>query len=123
MAVLKCSKTFETRIFPDELIFAQAFFFFFFLGIAVDAPKRIDPRRLIKKCTEEEKKHKFIQSLLTMIRVDLAYQILDQEEQLATFMDERGTSPLHLLADKPSAFKSGCRLGWWSSIIYYCKCY
>nr|POE73364.1 death-associated protein kinase 1 [Quercus suber] len=51
---------------------------------------------------------------------DLAYQILDQEEQLATFMDERGTSPLHLLADKPSAFKSGCRLGWWSSIIYYC---
>ncbi|XP_030946124.1 uncharacterized protein LOC115970671 [Quercus lobata] len=50
---------------------------------------------------------------------DLAYQILDQG-QLATFMDERGISPLHLLANKPSAFKSGCRLGWWSSIIYYC---
>ncbi|KAL4604570.1 hypothetical protein ACB092_10G202000 [Castanea dentata] len=51
---------------------------------------------------------------------DLAYQILHQELRLATFMDENGISPLHLLADKPSAFKSGCCLGWWSKIIYYC---
>ena len=55
---------------------------------------------------------------------DLAYQILLHEERpLANFMDENGVSPLHLLADKPSVFKSGCRLGWWSSIIYYCKCF
>ncbi|GMP26136.1 hypothetical protein CsSME_00002711 [Camellia sinensis var. sinensis] len=31
-----------------------------------------------------------------------------------------GLSPLHVMATKPSAFKSGCRLAGFDKIIYYC---
>ncbi|KAL4604605.1 hypothetical protein ACB092_10G203500 [Castanea dentata] len=51
---------------------------------------------------------------------DLAYKILRLHEELANSVDEEGIGPLHLLAEKPSAFRSGCNLGWWNSIIYYC---
>ncbi|KAL4604592.1 hypothetical protein ACB092_10G202500 [Castanea dentata] len=51
---------------------------------------------------------------------DLAYEILRLHKELATCVDEKGIWPLHLLAEKPSAFRSGCYLGWWNSIIYYC---
>ncbi|KAK6940771.1 Ankyrin repeat [Dillenia turbinata] len=33
----------------------------------------------------------------------------------------RGITPLHLLASKPSAFKSGSHLRGWSKLIYHCK--
>ncbi|KAM4087400.1 hypothetical protein ACJW30_10G175600 [Castanea mollissima] len=51
---------------------------------------------------------------------DLAYEILQLHKELATCVDEKGLWPLHPLAEKPSAFRSGCYLGWWNSIIYYC---
>ncbi|KAM4087404.1 hypothetical protein ACJW30_10G175900 [Castanea mollissima] len=51
---------------------------------------------------------------------DLAYKILRLHEELANSVDEEGIGPLNLLAKKPSAFRSGCYLGWWNSIIYYC---
>ncbi|KAK9933110.1 hypothetical protein M0R45_020318 [Rubus argutus] len=35
-------------------------------------------------------------------------------------MNESGSSPLHILASKPHAFKSGCRLGLGDHIIYHC---
>ncbi|XP_075642800.1 uncharacterized protein LOC142614140 isoform X3 [Castanea sativa] len=50
---------------------------------------------------------------------DLAYRILLLHGELATCVDENGTLPIHLLAEKPSAFRSGCHLGWWSIIIYH----
>ncbi|KAL4639375.1 hypothetical protein ACB092_03G213000 [Castanea dentata] len=51
---------------------------------------------------------------------DLAYQILLQHETLVTSVDEHGILPLNLIADKPAAFRSGCHLGWWNEIMYYC---
>nr|XP_023881214.1 uncharacterized protein LOC111993574 [Quercus suber] len=50
---------------------------------------------------------------------DLAYQILLLHGELAICVDENGILPIHLLAEKPSAFRSGCHLGWWSKIVYY----
>ncbi|KAL4604616.1 hypothetical protein ACB092_10G203800 [Castanea dentata] len=50
---------------------------------------------------------------------DLAYRILLLHGELAICVDENGILPIHLLAEKPSAFPSGCHLGWWSKIIYY----
>ncbi|KAK7835003.1 ankyrin repeat-containing protein itn1 [Quercus suber] len=50
---------------------------------------------------------------------DLAYRILLLHGELATCVDENGILPIHLLAEKPSAFRSGCHLGWWSIIIYH----
>ncbi|KAK4266801.1 hypothetical protein QN277_023675 [Acacia crassicarpa] len=51
---------------------------------------------------------------------DLAFQIIHLYEDLATRVNEEGLSPLHLLASKPSAFKSGSRLGRIETIIYHC---
>ncbi|XP_028769150.1 uncharacterized protein LOC114726653 isoform X2 [Neltuma alba] len=51
---------------------------------------------------------------------DLAFQIIHLHEDLANWVNEKGCSPLHLLASKPCAFKSGSCLGWMETIIYHC---
>ncbi|XP_050264352.1 uncharacterized protein LOC126708594 [Quercus robur] len=51
---------------------------------------------------------------------DLAFEILQVEPSLAYAVNELGITPLHLLASKPSVFKSGSHIGWWKKIIYYC---
>nr|POF21888.1 hypothetical protein CFP56_55387 [Quercus suber] len=51
---------------------------------------------------------------------DVAYEILLKEPELAYAVNEGGITPLHLLASKPSVFRSGSHIGWWKSIIYHC---
>ncbi|KAK9984923.1 hypothetical protein SO802_034448 [Lithocarpus litseifolius] len=51
---------------------------------------------------------------------DMAYEILLVEPSLAYTVNQLGITPLHLLASKPSLFRSGSQLGWWKKIIYYC---
>ncbi|KAF7818356.1 serine/threonine-protein phosphatase 6 regulatory ankyrin repeat subunit B-like [Senna tora] len=51
---------------------------------------------------------------------DLAFQIIHLYGELVNSVNEMGLSPLHLLAAKPSAFRSGSRLGRFQMIIYYC---
>ncbi|KAK4281203.1 hypothetical protein QN277_012725 [Acacia crassicarpa] len=51
---------------------------------------------------------------------DLAFQIIHLYEDLVTSVNEDGLSPLHLLAAKPSSFRSGSRLGRLEGIIYHC---
>ncbi|XP_061342678.1 uncharacterized protein LOC133288872 [Gastrolobium bilobum] len=50
---------------------------------------------------------------------DLAFQIIHLYEDLANWVNERGSSPLHILASKPSAFRSGSRLRRFEAIVYY----
>ncbi|KAK9933104.1 hypothetical protein M0R45_020313 [Rubus argutus] len=50
----------------------------------------------------------------------LAFQIILLYPELVNSMDEDGSSPLHILASKPHAFKSGCRLGLGDHLIYHC---
>ncbi|KAK1558665.1 hypothetical protein Q3G72_005233 [Acer saccharum] len=50
---------------------------------------------------------------------DLAFQIIHHYEELVNKVNERGISPLHLLATKPSAFRSGSHLGRWNEFIYH----
>ncbi|XP_024167407.1 uncharacterized protein LOC112173949 [Rosa chinensis] len=51
---------------------------------------------------------------------DLAFHIIALYKDLVNSVNEVGFSPLHLLASKPSAFKSGSYLRPWSKIIYHC---
>ncbi|KAL3531305.1 hypothetical protein ACH5RR_010627 [Cinchona calisaya] len=51
---------------------------------------------------------------------DLAFQIIHLYENLINYVNEQGISPLHLLASKPSAFKSGSRIRGFHKIIYHC---
>ncbi|KAL2341038.1 hypothetical protein Fmac_008978 [Flemingia macrophylla] len=53
---------------------------------------------------------------------DLAFQIINLYDDLGNCANERGFTPLHLLARKPSVFRSGCNLGLFEAIIYHCKC-
>ncbi|KAI5349834.1 hypothetical protein L3X38_002732 [Prunus dulcis] len=50
----------------------------------------------------------------------LAFQIIRLYPELVNSMNENGFSPLHILASKPSAFKSSSRLGLIGHIIYQC---
>ncbi|KAK4254541.1 hypothetical protein QN277_009912 [Acacia crassicarpa] len=51
---------------------------------------------------------------------DLAFQILQLYPNLAGSHNVMGVTPLHILASKSPAFKSGSHLYWWQSIIYHC---
>nr|XP_023881104.1 uncharacterized protein LOC111993465 [Quercus suber] len=51
---------------------------------------------------------------------DLAFRIIHLYEKLVNSFNEKGWTPLHLLASKPSAFRSGSHLGGWYKMIYYC---
>ena len=80
----------------------------------------------IYKRIEEEKNHiilKFSMHYQLLWLTDLAFEILRVEPSIAYAVNELGITPLHLLASKPSVFKSGSHFGWWKSIIYHCKYY
>ncbi|KAJ0051900.1 hypothetical protein Pint_03255 [Pistacia integerrima] len=51
---------------------------------------------------------------------DLAFQIIRLYKRLANSVNEHGLTPLHILATKPSAFRSGSHLGRFNQIIYHC---
>ncbi|KAK1559728.1 hypothetical protein Q3G72_017779 [Acer saccharum] len=50
---------------------------------------------------------------------DLAFQIIHHYKELVNSVNERGLSPLHLLATKPSAFRSGSHLARTYSVYCY----
>ncbi|KAJ0112774.1 hypothetical protein Patl1_03305 [Pistacia atlantica] len=50
---------------------------------------------------------------------DLAFQIIHLYKPLANSVNEQGLTPLHILATKPSAFRSGSHLGRFNQIIYH----
>ncbi|KDP21404.1 hypothetical protein JCGZ_21875 [Jatropha curcas] len=51
---------------------------------------------------------------------DLAFQIIYLYEELANTHNQKGITPLHLLASKPNAFRSGTHLGAYQKMIYHC---
>ncbi|KAG6647569.1 hypothetical protein CIPAW_07G087500 [Carya illinoinensis] len=51
---------------------------------------------------------------------DLAFQIIKLYPELASLVNEEGLTPLHLLASKPSAFRSSSQLEGYDKIIYHC---
>ncbi|KAL6312745.1 hypothetical protein AAG906_020517 [Vitis piasezkii] len=52
--------------------------------------------------------------------MDLAFQIIHKEEDLMDSFDREGISPLHVLAEKPTAFRSGIHLSLLNKIMYHC---
>ncbi|KAK6937566.1 Ankyrin repeat, partial [Dillenia turbinata] len=52
---------------------------------------------------------------------DLAYEITRHYPDLVNAVNMHGITPLHILAGKPSAFRSSSQLtGWWKNIVYHC---
>lgn len=63
----------------------------------------------------------FLHAALNGEYFDLSFQIICRYgEALVNLYNEKGFNPLHVLATKPSSFKSGKRLGHLDRIIYYC---
>ncbi|XP_034692321.1 ankyrin repeat-containing protein ITN1-like isoform X2 [Vitis riparia] len=52
--------------------------------------------------------------------MDLAFQIIQKEEDLMDSFDREGISPLHVLAEKPTAFRSGIHFSLLNKIMYHC---
>ena len=46
---------------------------------------------------------------------------MDSVHRRGIFPLHVGKSPLDVLAEKPTAFRSGIHLGWFNKIIYHCK--
>ena len=59
--------------------------------------------------------------LVLLSAADMAFQIIQQYGDLVDSVDENGLTPLHLLASKPTAFRSGTPLSWFERIIYHCE--
>ncbi|XXG39657.1 hypothetical protein AAC387_Pa01g0559 [Persea americana] len=55
---------------------------------------------------------------LTLENFDLASEIIKKFSQLIYCRNERGLTPLHILANNPSAFRSGCELGLLDRFFY-----
>ncbi|KAI9119137.1 hypothetical protein K1719_009812 [Acacia pycnantha] len=52
---------------------------------------------------------------------DLAFQIiLLYKDDIVGSVDEKGITPLHILADKPSAFESSSNFRWYNKLVYNC---
>ncbi|XXG39652.1 hypothetical protein AAC387_Pa01g0558 [Persea americana] len=49
---------------------------------------------------------------------DLAKDIIERFSQLVYYRNGRGLTPLHILANNPSGFKSGCQLGFLNDLLY-----
>ncbi|KAH6796498.1 hypothetical protein C2S52_021052 [Perilla frutescens var. hirtella] len=52
---------------------------------------------------------------------DLAFYIMNHYGKLLNAMTEQGFSPLHILASKPSAFRSGSQIRGLDKLIYHCQ--
>ncbi|KAL6323551.1 hypothetical protein AAG906_039133 [Vitis piasezkii] len=77
---------------------------------------------------EYHRRHRDGQTILHVAIIgeyfDLAYEIIckDDDDRLIYAANEKGCTPLHLLASKPAVFRSGSRLGGFiSRIIYHCE--
>ncbi|KAL1335719.1 uncharacterized protein [Arachis hypogaea] len=60
-----------------------------------------------------------LHSTIAADNFELAFQIIQLYGDLVNWVNERGATPLHFLATKPSAFKSGSRLGRIETFIYH----
>ncbi|KAL6312755.1 hypothetical protein AAG906_020657 [Vitis piasezkii] len=52
--------------------------------------------------------------------MDLAFEIIQKEEDFIDSFDREGISPLHVLAEKPTAFRSGIHFSLLNKIMYHC---
>ncbi|KAM1805359.1 hypothetical protein ACFX11_031351 [Malus domestica] len=78
-----------------------------------------DPQKRYNYCRRNDG-DTILHSAISGDYFDLAFQIIDLYGDLVNYVNAQGFSPLHLLATKPSAFKSGSQLGLFQKIIYYC---
>ncbi|KAK3193709.1 hypothetical protein Dsin_025019 [Dipteronia sinensis] len=78
------------------------------------------PNRGSDYCRRNTDGDTILHSAITGDYFDLAFQIIHLYGELVNSVNERGLSPLHLLAAKPSAFRSGSHLGRFNEFIYHC---
>ncbi|KAK4275552.1 hypothetical protein QN277_018611 [Acacia crassicarpa] len=52
---------------------------------------------------------------------ELAYEIIDlYKDQIVGYMDEKLTTPLHILATKASGFETSSNFMWYDKLLYNC---
>nr|XP_048323164.1 uncharacterized protein LOC112492817 [Ziziphus jujuba var. spinosa] len=85
----------------------------------------------ISTCSESHRQHRLsygrredgntvLHSAIDGEYFDLAYRIIDLYEDFVNYVNDEGFTPLHLLATKSSAFKSGINFGRFKTFIYEC---
>ncbi|KAI9118969.1 hypothetical protein K1719_009644 [Acacia pycnantha] len=114
-----------TNIWGETPIFTAALYdrkpVFIFLHVAAkDAylPDTEKPYQFLKRT--DGSGDTALHSAIRREHFDLAFHMIILYPDLVDQHDAKGMTPLHVLASKPSAFRSGLQLSWCKQIIYYC---
>ncbi|KAG7968271.1 hypothetical protein I3843_08G146200, partial [Carya illinoinensis] len=70
-------------------------------------------------CSRRETGDTILHSAISGDHFDLALHIIKLYGKLLNAVNKEGITPLHLLAEKPCAFRSGSRLGFCKRLIYH----
>ncbi|XP_022995621.1 uncharacterized protein LOC111491104 isoform X2 [Cucurbita maxima] len=81
---------------------------------------RNNASRITANCRLTSNGDTVLHSALRNDHFDLAFQILHLNNEAMHWVTETGITPLHVLASKPTAFKSGSQIRGWRNIAYYC---
>ncbi|XP_054789463.1 uncharacterized protein LOC129295002 [Prosopis cineraria] len=91
--------------------------FFYLLKAAEDFLPGIQPDQLLRSAGLRDT---VLHSAIKREHCELAFHIIRKYPgQLLDRCNAKGMTPLHVLASKPSAFRSGRHLSWWKQIICY----
>ncbi|CBI17671.3 unnamed protein product, partial [Vitis vinifera] len=77
--------------------------------------------RFVAARNREKETPLFLAALHAGEYFDLSLLIIHLYEDLVNYVDEKGLTPLHVLAGKPTAFRSGTHLHFIERLIYQCK--
>ncbi|XP_038887507.1 uncharacterized protein LOC120077630 isoform X2 [Benincasa hispida] len=78
----------------------------------------MDPDRAAANCRRNNG-DTILHHVLRTEQFDVAFQLISMINEAATWVDKEGYTPLHVLATKPSAFKSGTYMRLWQRILYH----
>ncbi|KAA0038902.1 Death-associated protein kinase 1 [Cucumis melo var. makuwa] len=83
---------------------------------------KMDLARFERNCRRHFNGDTILHCALKNEQFDLAFDLIHKNNEAASWVDEEGNTPLHVLASEPSAFKSGAKLTGWKYIAYQCIC-
>ncbi|XP_051120807.1 uncharacterized protein LOC127244363 [Andrographis paniculata] len=71
-------------------------------------------------CRRKNDGYTILHAAITGEYFEIAFEIINHYDYLIDSLNVEGFSPLHLLANKPSAFKSGSHVSGFQKLIYHC---
>ncbi|XP_022931018.1 uncharacterized protein LOC111437341 isoform X1 [Cucurbita moschata] len=82
---------------------------------------RDDASRISANCRVKQDGDTVLHNALSDEHFDLAFQLINMHKEAISWVNEAGLTPIHVLARKPTSFKSGSHIKGWQHIVYHCS--